>query len=187
MCSVCSVVKKNGICSSLKDGTGNADVPRAALRFALGYLILPLWGGDTTTPSCGDCPRFLATEWNNRGQPETPARRSRRIISVRRFEFFQPIAVLAAARYCGAATTYSLLSPKISKAASRKVPKRVHLHHAQWDRKNSAISRFPTCPAVVFSTRSTSSWSLAFKFSLLISKKINAASKPTRLFPSTNG
>ncbi len=60
MCSVCSVVKKNRICSSLKDGTGNADVPRAALRFALGYLILPLWGGDITTPSCGDCPRFLA-------------------------------------------------------------------------------------------------------------------------------
>ena len=30
-----------------------------------------------------------------------------------------PIAVLAAARYCGAATTYSLLSPKISKASSR--------------------------------------------------------------------
>ena len=60
MCSVCSVVKKNGICSSLKDGTGNADVPRAALRFAMGYLILPLWGGDITTPSCGDCPRFLA-------------------------------------------------------------------------------------------------------------------------------
>ena len=64
---------------------------------------------------------------------------------------------------------------------------RVHLHHAQWDRKNSAISRFPTCPAVVFSTRSTSSSSLAFTFSLLISKNINAASKPTRLFPSTNG
>ena len=32
--------------------------------------------------------------------------------SVSGFEFFQPIAVLAAARYCGAATTYSLLSPK---------------------------------------------------------------------------
>ena len=32
--------------------------------------------------------------------------------SVSRFAFFQPIAVLAAARYCGAATTYSLLSPK---------------------------------------------------------------------------
>ena len=64
-------------------------------------------------------PRFLATEWNNRGQPETPARRKSRVISVRRFEFFQPIAVLAAARYCDAATTYSLLSPKISKASSR--------------------------------------------------------------------
>ena len=50
-------------------------------------------------------------EWNNRGQPETPARRRRRVISVRRFEFFQPIAVLAAARYCGAATTYSLSCP----------------------------------------------------------------------------
>jgi hypothetical protein len=32
--------------------------------------------------------------------------------SVSRLAFFQPIAVLAAARYCGAATTYSLLSPK---------------------------------------------------------------------------
>jgi hypothetical protein len=32
--------------------------------------------------------------------------------SVSRFEFFQPIAVLAAARYWGAATTDSLLSPK---------------------------------------------------------------------------
>ena len=117
VCSVCSVVKKNGLCSSLKDGTGNADVPRAALRFALGYLILPLWGGDITTLSCGDSPRFLATEWNNRGQPETPARRRSLVISVRRFEFFQPIAVLAAARYWGAATTYSLLSPKISNAS----------------------------------------------------------------------
>jgi hypothetical protein len=26
-------------------GNQCADVPRAALRFALGYLILPLWGG----------------------------------------------------------------------------------------------------------------------------------------------
>ena len=60
VCSVCSVVKKNGISSSLKDGTGNATVPRAALRFALRYLILPLWGGDITTLSRGDCPRFLA-------------------------------------------------------------------------------------------------------------------------------
>jgi hypothetical protein len=58
-------------------------------------------------------------EWNNRGQPETPARRKSRVSSVRRFEFLQPIAVLAAARYSGAATTYSLLSPKISKASSR--------------------------------------------------------------------
>ena len=39
--------------------------------------------------------------------------------SVSRWAFFQPIAVLAAARYCGAATTYSLLSPKISNASSR--------------------------------------------------------------------
>ena len=38
---------------------------------------------------------------------------------MRRFEFFYPIAELAAARYCGAATTYLLLCPKISKAASR--------------------------------------------------------------------
>ena len=52
-------------------------------------------------------------------QPETPERRNSRVISVRRFEFFQPIAVLAAARYWGAATTYSLLSPKLSNASSR--------------------------------------------------------------------
>ena len=67
VCSVCSVVKKNGIGSSLKDGTGNADVPRASLRFALGYLILPLWGGDITTLSCGDSPRFLANGYSRTG------------------------------------------------------------------------------------------------------------------------
>jgi hypothetical protein len=39
-------------------GNQCADVPRAALRFALGYLILPLWGGEITTLSCKDCPRF---------------------------------------------------------------------------------------------------------------------------------
>jgi hypothetical protein len=33
------------------------------------------------------------------GEPEKSARRSSRVISVRRFDFFQPIAVLAAARY----------------------------------------------------------------------------------------
>ena len=64
---------------------------------------------------------------------------------------------------------------------------RVYLHHLQWDRKNSAICRFPIWPAVVFSTRSTSSSSFAIKLSSLISKNINAASRPTRLFPSTNG
>ncbi len=64
---------------------------------------------------------------------------------------------------------------------------RVYLHHVQWDRKNSAICRFPIWPAVVFSTRSTSSSSFAIKLSSLISKNINAASRPTRLFPSTNG
>ena len=64
---------------------------------------------------------------------------------------------------------------------------RVYLHQVQWDRKNSAICRFPIWPAVVFSTRSTSSSSFAIKLSSLISKNINAASRPTRLFPSTNG
>ena len=68
---------------------------------------------------CSSVCLLARIEWNNRGQPETPARRRSRVISVRRFEFFQPIAVLAAARYCGAATTYSLLSPKISNASSR--------------------------------------------------------------------
>ena len=41
--------------------------------------------------------------------------------SVSRFEFFQPITMLAATRYCGASTTYSFFSPKISKASSRIV------------------------------------------------------------------
>jgi len=68
---------------------------------------------------CSSVCRLARIEWNNRGQPETPARRSSRVISLRRFAFFQPIAVLAAARYWGAATTYSLLSPKISKASSK--------------------------------------------------------------------
>ena len=68
---------------------------------------------------CSSVCLLARIEWNKRGQPDTPARRSSRVISVRRFEFFQPIAVLAAARYCGAATTYSLLSPKISNASSR--------------------------------------------------------------------
>ena len=76
VCSVCSVVKKNGICSSLKDGTGNADVPRAALRFALGYLILPLWGRDTTTLSLCWLPLDIAVR-----QPRIRSyrRRSRRL------------------------------------------------------------------------------------------------------------
>jgi hypothetical protein len=41
--------------------------------------------------------------------------------SVSRFKFFQPITMLTATRYCGASTTYSLFSPKISKASSRIV------------------------------------------------------------------
>ena len=63
--------------------------------------------------------RLARIEWNNRGQPETPARRSSRVISLRKLAFFQPMAVLAAARFWGAATTYSLLSPKISNASSK--------------------------------------------------------------------
>lgn len=59
-------------------------------------------------------PPWSFTEWNHRGQPKTSARRKSRLISVRGFEFFQPLAVLAEARYCSAATAYSLLSPKIS-------------------------------------------------------------------------
>lgn len=35
-------------------------------------------------------PLMKYTVWNNRGQPETPARRKRRVISMRRFEFFRP-------------------------------------------------------------------------------------------------
>jgi len=47
---------------------------------------------------------LVRIEWNNRGQPETPARGENRVISLRRLAFFQPIAVFAAARFCGAAT-----------------------------------------------------------------------------------
>lgn len=50
----------------------------------------------------------------------------------------------------------------------------------QCDRKKSAISRFPTFQIVVFKTRSTSSSSLALTLASLISRKISAASKPTR-------
>ncbi len=35
-------------------------------------------------------------EWNNRGQPETPARCNSRVILLRKLAFFQPIAVFAA-------------------------------------------------------------------------------------------
>ena len=75
-------------------------------------------------------------EWNNRGQPETPARRSSRVISERRLAFFQPIAVLAAAQYCGAATTYSLLWP--SGPPSRPTQYILEI-------PNSAYSRSPQC------------------------------------------
>jgi len=67
------------------------------------------WSGNSR---CSSVCLLARIEWNKGGQPETPARRSKRVISLRRLAFFQPIAVLAAARYCGAATTYSLLSPK---------------------------------------------------------------------------
>ena len=52
------------------------------------------WSGNSRSSSVCLLARI---EWNNRGQPETPARRKSRVISVRRFEFFQPLAVLAAA------------------------------------------------------------------------------------------
>jgi hypothetical protein len=41
--------------------------------------------------------------------------------SVISIEFFGSISMLTATRYCGASTTYSLFSPKISKASSRIV------------------------------------------------------------------
>jgi hypothetical protein len=34
-------------------------VPRASLRFALGYLLMPLWGCGRMTPSGGRFPRVL--------------------------------------------------------------------------------------------------------------------------------
>jgi hypothetical protein len=50
------------------------------------------WIGNSRWSS--DC-RLARIEWNNRGQPETPARRNSRVISLRRLAFFQPIFVLA--------------------------------------------------------------------------------------------
>ena len=50
--------------------------------------------------------------------------------SVSRLAFFQPIAVLATARYCGAATTCSLLSPKTSNASSGSVAESASSSHA---------------------------------------------------------
>jgi hypothetical protein len=41
-------------------------------------------------------PLFKLTEWNNRGQPETPARCRSRVILLRKLAFFRPIAVFAA-------------------------------------------------------------------------------------------
>ena len=41
-------------------------------------------------------PLLKLTEWNNRGQPETPARCRSRVILLRKLAFFQPIAVFAA-------------------------------------------------------------------------------------------
>ena len=49
--------------------------------------------------------RMPVIEWSNRGQPQTRARRKSLVNSVRRFDFFKPITLLAAARYWGAATT----------------------------------------------------------------------------------
>ena len=34
-------------------------VPRASFRFALGYLLMPLWGWGTMNPSRGGCPWLL--------------------------------------------------------------------------------------------------------------------------------
>jgi hypothetical protein len=61
----------------------------------------PLPSGGSGASSASTVWRQVATS----GEPEKSARRSSRVISVRRFDVFQPIAVLAAARYWGAATT----------------------------------------------------------------------------------
>jgi hypothetical protein len=95
---------------------------------------------------CSSVCLLARMEWNNRGQPETPARRSSRVISERRLAFFQPIAVLAAARYCGAATTYSLLSPKISKASSRIGRSSGKIGQLRMQRLRDARPRFRSSP-----------------------------------------
>ena len=75
----------------------------------------------------GDCPQVFASRMDFNSQFSI-------LNSVSRFEFFQPIAVLAAARYCGAATTYSLSSPKISKASSRIVRSSGKIGHLRMPR-----------------------------------------------------
>ncbi|MEY2612477.1 MAG: hypothetical protein RL069_1289 [Planctomycetota bacterium] len=51
---------------------------------------------------CSSVWRLARIEWNNRGQPETPARRNSRVNSLRRLAFFQPIAVLSVGALKGA-------------------------------------------------------------------------------------
>jgi hypothetical protein len=41
---------------------------------------------------CNSVCRLARIEWNSRGQGDTPARRRRRVSSLRRLAFFQPIA-----------------------------------------------------------------------------------------------
>jgi hypothetical protein len=50
-------------------------------------------------PSAGGLAPIGLLEWKNCGQPERRARRKSRVISLRRLEFFQPIAMFATARY----------------------------------------------------------------------------------------
>ena len=56
---------------------------------------------------CSSVCLLARIEWNNRVQPETPARRKSRVITVRKFEFFQPMTAFAATFYWGFGITKS--------------------------------------------------------------------------------
>ena len=118
------------VCPSVADPVSNmgwgaayAEWPNLSVPFT-GTKYFATRSDREQTPCSGNS-RFSSVcllvriEWNNRGQREAPARRSQRVISLRRLAFFQPTVVLAAAWHCGAGTKYSLLSPTISNGSLR--------------------------------------------------------------------
>jgi hypothetical protein len=72
--------------------------PRSPANNSAGRVVVNYPSQLQTTCSgnsrCSSVCRLARIKWNNRGQPETPARRRRRVISLRRLAFFQPMALL---------------------------------------------------------------------------------------------